>query len=276
LRELRSSDLIRKKNCVNRKALFLEMLTKYLIICPLIFIAGFIDAVAGGGGLVSLPAYMITGIPVHNCIATNKMSSFMGTSVTTAKYARKGFIPWKIGMVCIPCALAGSSLGAKASLLVPDNILKAILMIIIPLTGIYVITRKGNLETNTVRSDKAALFISAFVAFFIGSYDGFYGPGTGVFLILLLTCFAGMKLTTANGLTKVINLSTNIAALVVFLINGQVLFPLGAVAGLFNIAGNYIGATCFEKNSSKIVKPVMIAVLSIFLIKLILEMLIFD
>ena len=63
------------------------MLTKYLIICPLIFIAGFIDAVAGGGGLVSLPAYMITGIPVHNCIATNKMSPFMGTSVTTAKYA---------------------------------------------------------------------------------------------------------------------------------------------------------------------------------------------
>lgn len=252
------------------------MLTKYLIICPLIFIAGFIDAVAGGGGLVSLPAYMITGIPVHNCIATNKMSSFMGTSVTTAKYARKGFIPWKIGIVCVPCALAGSALGAKASLLVPDNILKTILMIIIPLTGIYVITRKGNLETNTVRSDIAALFISAFVAFFIGAYDGFYGPGTGVFLILLLTYFAGMKLTTANGLTKVINLSTNIAALVVFLINGQVLLPLGAVAGLFNIAGNYIGATCFEKNSSKIVKPVMIAVLSIFFVKLMLETAFFD
>lgn len=247
------------------------MLTKYLIICPLIFIAGFIDAVAGGGGLVSLPAYMITGIPVHNCIATNKMSSFMGTSVTTAKYARKGFIPWKIGMVCIPCALAGSSLGAKASLLVPDNILKTILMIIIPLTGIYVITRKGNLETNITRSDKAALFISALVALFIGAYDGFYGPGTGVFLILLLTCFAGMKLTTANGLAKVINLSTNIAALVVFLIDGQVLFPLGVVAGLFNIAGNYIGATCFVQNSSKIVKPVMVSVLLIFFLKLILE-----
>ena len=104
---------------------------------------------------MSLPAYMITGIPVHNCIATNKMSSFMGTSVTTAKYARKGFIPWKIGIVCVPCALAGSALGAKASLLVPDNILKTILMIIIPLTGIYVITRKGNLESLTAYSETA-------------------------------------------------------------------------------------------------------------------------
>lgn len=247
------------------------MLTKYLIICPLIFIAGFIDAVAGGGGLVSLPAYMLTGIPVHNCIATNKMSSFMGTSVTTAKYARKGFIPHKAGIVCVPCALAGSALGARASLLVPDNILKIILLIVIPLTGIYVITRKGNIEADKVCSEKKALSVSAVVAFFIGAYDGFYGPGTGIFLILLLTYFAGMKLTTSNGLAKVINLSTNIAALVVFLVNGQVLFPLGVVAGLFNIAGNYIGATCFVQNSSKIVKPVMVSVLLIFFLKLILE-----
>ena len=72
------------------------MLLEYLIICPLVFIAGFIDAVAGGGGLVSLPAYMITGLPVHSCVATNKMSAFMGMTVTTVKYARSGFIPWKL------------------------------------------------------------------------------------------------------------------------------------------------------------------------------------
>ena len=250
----------------------MSMLTKYLIICPLVFVAGFIDAVAGGGGLISLPAYMITGLPVHNCIATNKMSSIMGTTVSTVKYARDGFVPWKIAVFCIPCALLGSGIGANIALMIPDRTFKLIMLIVVPLTAVYVLTKKNLFVEREERSEKFTIVLSSSIAFLIGMYDGFYGPGTGTFLILLLTGAAGLELTKANGLAKSINFSTNLAAITVFFLNGQVLLPLGIIAGLFNIAGNYLGATRFEKNGAAIVKPVLILVLIVFLVKLITEL----
>ena len=110
------------------------------------------------------------------------------------------------------------------------------------------------------------------VAFGVGIYDGFYGPGTGTFLILLLTAAAHLTLQDANGLTKAINLSTNIAALTVFLANGQVLIPLGIPAGLCNIAGNWIGVSCFKKEGAGIVRPVMLGVLALFMARTVWEL----
>ncbi len=243
----------------------------YLIICPLVFAAGFIDAVAGGGGLISLPAYFITGLPVHNCVATNKMSAFMGTSVTTAKYAKDGFIPWKIAAFCIPCAFLGSAFGANAALLLPDRVFRIVLIIVIPLTAILILTKKDILDPKRSYPEKTTIAICSASSLLIGVYDGFYGPGTGTFLLLMLTAVAGMELKDANGLTKAVNFSTNLSALAVFLMKDQVILPLGIVAGLFNIAGNYIGASRFEKNGSKIVKPVMIFVLAAFFVKLLIE-----
>lgn len=114
--------------------------------------------------------------------------------------------------------------------------------------------------------------IAVTVSFIVGIYDGFYGPGTGTFLLLFLTGLGHMPLTRANGTTKVINLTTNLAALAVYLINGKVLIPLGIIAGLFNIAGNYIGATLFEQKGAKSVKPFMLGVLVIFFIKVLSEL----
>lgn len=243
----------------------------YLIICPLLFLAGFIDAIAGGGGLISLPAYMFTGLPVINCIATNKMSSSMGTTIATVKYAKGGFIPWKIALFCIPCAFGGSAIGANIALILSDEIFKIIMLIILPLTGIYVITRKDLSSNKEPRSFTAMVIVAMLIAFVIGIYDGFYGPGTGTFLILLLTTFGRMKLQEANGLTKVINYSTNIAALTVYIINAQVVLPLGIIAGCFNIAGNYLGASKFTSGGTKIVKPIMMIVITIFFVKVLNE-----
>ena len=110
------------------------------------------------------------------------------------------------------------------------------------------------------------------LGFLIGIYDGFYGPGTGTFLILLLTAVAHVSLNEAAGTTKVINLSTNRAALVVFLINGVVWFPLALVAAVFGIAGNYIGANYFTSKGTGFVKPVIVVVLTIFFIKICWEL----
>lgn len=243
-----------------------------LIICPLVCLAGFVDAVAGGGGLISLPAYMIAGLPVHNAIATNKLSSCMGTTVATFRYAKSGYIPVKQALFCVGCAFAGSACGARLALLIDDYYFKIVMLIILPLTAIYVLRGKALSDGKKELSFAKTTALSMLVALVIGAYDGFYGPGTGTFLLLFLTGVANMKLIEANGISKVINLSTNIAALTVFLINGKVIFLYGLIAGCFSIVGNYLGTKFFDKGGAKVVKPIMIIVLAIFFIKVITEL----
>lgn len=239
----------------------------FLIVCPLVFAAGFVDAVAGGGGLISLPAYMIAGLPVHYAIGTNKLSSGMGTLYTTIRYARDGYINWKRSILCIICAIAGSSIGASLALLIEEKIFTIAMLFIIPISATFV------LRTHAIEDDREeypftkTLIISMGAALVIGMYDGIYGPGTGTFLILALGGLAHMKLSDANGTTKTINLTTNLTALAVFFMHGKVRVALGLIAGAFSIAGNLLGAKFFEKGGSRITKPLMITVLVIFFIK---------
>lgn len=244
----------------------------FLIVCPLVFIAGFVDAIAGGGGLISLPAYMFAGIPVHQAIGTNKLSSAMGTTVATVKYGLNDFINWKLAPFCALFALAGSSIGAQISLLISDFIFKILMLFILPFVAFYVLRGKGWITEKENFSFKKTLILSVLIAFFVGIYDGFYGPGTGTFLLLLLTTFAHMTLKDANGTTKVINLTTNVTSLVIFFINGTVIISLGLIAGAFGMAGNLLGARFFSKGGAKITKPIMITVILLFMIKIIVEL----
>ena len=248
---------------------------QYIIVCPLVFLAGFIDAIAGGGGLISLPAYILSGIPVHFASATNKMSSSMGTAISTYRFAKKGYIKFKLAACSVVCALIGSPFGAMLSLKINDSYLKLLMLVILPITAFYVLRKRDFHEKQYIENamDFETYIKCMLIAFLIGAYDGFYGPGTGTFLILLLTGIANLSLNTAAGTTKAINLSSNIASLVTFIINGKVFFALGVVAGLFSIAGNYFGAGYFTKGGAKIARPVIITVLSVFLIKVLVEML---
>lgn len=245
---------------------------EYLIVCPLVFLAGFIDAIAGGGGLISLPAYLIAGLPPHAAIGTNKFSACMGTIVATWKFAKSGFIHWKRALPAVATALSGSWLGAQLALLVDANAFKLVMLIVLPLTGFYVLFKKPFQANKSPFSDKKTILITLILGFLIGIYDGFYGPGTGTFLILLLTAVAHVSLNEAAGTTKVINLATNVSALVVFLLNGVIWFPLALVAAVFGIAGNYIGATYFTSKGTGFVKPVIVIVLTIFFIKICWEL----
>jgi len=245
----------------------------FLIVCPLVFAAGFVDSIAGGGGLISLPAYMISGLPVHASIATNKLSSSMGTVIATTRYAKSGYINWKLSVFCVAAALIGASLGANLALLLGDTLFRMLMLIILPLTALYVMRKKDlfSVENKPVLSFPRLAAFSSVIAFAIGMYDGFYGPGTGTFLILLLTRFAHMDLTHANGLSKVINLTSNLASLTVYLINGQVIMLLGLVAGAFSILGNYLGSRSFAKRGAAIARPIILFVLILFFVRTILE-----
>ncbi len=247
---------------------------EFLIVCPLAFIAGFVDAIAGGGGLISLPAFIFAGLPVHNAIATNKLASTMGTTIATIRYAVNGYMVKAFVVVGVACGLAGSFAGSNLALHTDDFAFKVIMLAILPFVAFFVLrTKSFDAFSKDELPRGKALAITAGVASVIGVYDGFYGPGTGTFLMIALTALAHQDVRTAAGTTKAINLTTNVTALVVFLVNGAVLLPLGLVAGAFNIAGNWLGARSFTKRGSSIARPVMLVVIVLFAVRLVFDLL---
>ena len=254
-------------------AFSVESLTPFLIVCPLTLLAGFVDAIAGGGGLISLPAFFMAGLPAHAAVATNKMSACMGTALATARFIKQGFVMWKIALPCAALALLGSAAGAHLALSFSDEALRLIMLIIVPATAAYIMRPKSMQPRESALPLRRAIAISAAASFAIGIYDGFYGPGTGTFLMLAFTSIAGLAVNEANGATKVVNLTTNVSALVVFLVNGQVWLLLGIVGGLFNMLVAWLGVNLFNGKGLAAVKPVMLAVLAIFFLKTLFELL---
>jgi hypothetical protein len=245
-------------------------LSTFLTVCPLVFLAGLIDAIGGGGGLISLPAYLIAGLPSHMAIATNKMSSSMGTLLATLRFARHRLINVRLAVPSVAAAIAGAAIGSHLSLLVPEAAMTYVLVVILPVSAFLVLNKRlfHDSGAETVTLDRRTYLTATLAAFLIGCYDGFYGPGTGTFLIIAFTIFARLSIRTANAQAKVINLTTNLTSLAVFLLNGQVLIPLGLAAAACNMVGGYIGAGLVMKNGSKIVKPSILIVLVLLALKL--------
>ena len=241
----------------------------FLIVCPMLFLAGLVDAIGGGGGLISLPAYLLSGVPVHQAIATNKMSSTCGTCLTTVQFIRKGLVNWRLALPTIFAAILGSSLGANASLAMEDGIMEKVLFVVLPIVALIVLNPKTfHDHAEEEFHMNAKTWITATIsALVVGLYDGFYGPGTGTFLIIAFTVFARMNLRSANAQAKVINLTTNITSLTIFVLNGQVVFWLGLAAAVCNMAGNYVGANLALTKGSRITRPVIVFVLILLFLK---------
>ena len=243
---------------------------QYLIVCPLVFLAGLIDSIAGGGGLISLPAYLIAGVPPHIALGTNKTSSSMGTVVSAAKLAKNGFVDRRTAVPGGLCAVAGAIVGATISLYVEDTVITHMMIVILPVVAFYVLRSRTLGESEKTGTLTGGRLIGAVCGsgLVMGIYDGFYGPGTGTFLLLLLTGLAHLDTRRAAGTTKVMNLSSNLAALATFLINGKVYYSLGLVSGLFCIAGHYIGSSLVVRGGRRVVRPMILVVLCILFGKL--------
>ena len=238
----------------------------FLIVCPLVFLAGLVDSIAGGGGLISLPAYLLAGVPMHNAIATNKLSSATGTAISTARLCKNKFVDWGVALPCISMALVGSFAGAHIALLASDKILKWMLIPVLPIVAFYVMKKKNLDDNSNVEiSRKKQWILCAVCSLAVGCYDGFYGPGTGTFLLILYTGVAKLPVAKASGTMKLANLSSNIMALVVFLFSGL-------AASVFSIAGHYVGSGMVMKNGNKIVRPIILIVLVLLFIKIITGM----
>lgn len=247
----------------------------FLIVCPMVFLAGFVDAIAGGGGLISLPAFMIARVDPHLALGTNKLASSMGTAISTGRYVKNGYIKGKEMISTAVCAsaaaIAGAAIGARISILVSEQIIKNMMIVVLPVVAFFALRNKnlGDVKPKEPLKPRASFLIAVLAAFLVGTYDGFYGPGTGTFLILILTGIGRMDVRKASGLTKVINLSSNLSALITCLISGTVIYPLGLAAGFFCIAGHYLGSGMVVHNGQKIVRPIILVVLGILFIKIV-------
>ncbi len=244
----------------------------FLIVCPLLFLAGLVDAIGGGGGLISLPAYLIAGLPPHMAIATNKLSSSCGTTLATARFIRNGLVNFKLAAPSVLAAMLGSSIGAQISLRVEEQMMQYLLLGILPIAALLVLNKKLfpiKEAEEELQLNKKTYLTAVAAALVVGMYDGFYGPGTGTFLIIAFTVFAGMSMKHANGQAKIINLTTNLTSLAVFLWNGQVLFSLGILAALCNMAGGYIGAGLVMAKGMRIVRPSILLVLFLLFLKVV-------
>ena len=237
----------------------------FLIVCPLLFLGGLVDAIGGGGGLITLPAYMLAGVPVHQAIATNKLSSTCGTTLATIRFIREGLVNWRLAVPTVIMAVIGSSLGANVSLAVSADVMEKVLIFVLPVVAIVVLSpklfRDGDDELKLSGKTWAVAIGASLLV-------GFYGPGTGTFLIIAFTVLAGINPRRANAQAKIINLSSNIAGLAVFILNGQVFFPLGIAAAVCNMAGNYVGAGLAITKGSRITRPVIILVLGLLFMKI--------
>lgn len=241
-----------------------------LIICPLVFLAGLIDSIAGGGGIISLPAYIFVGLPVHLASGTNKFSSTCGTILSVARFIKNKKVHFKSAYFSVFTSLLGSFLGAKAALALDARYLKYCLMIILPFIAIFLVFKKdfGKKDTSTILSNKKVITLSLLSGLIMGAYDGFIGPGTGTFLILIYTSLIGFDFTTASGNAKIVNLASNVSALVTFILNGKVLFWLAVPAAISCIIGHWIGSGLAIKNGSKIIKPIFMVVVILLFIKI--------
>lgn len=223
------------------------------------FAAAFIDAIAGGGGLISLPAYLIAGFPPHMALGTNKFSSSWGSLFATAKFAKDRKIDFSLIKFMIPMSFIGAVLGVKSVLLIDQSFLGPVVMVLILFVGIYTIFSKSlgkvNQYSGATRKSAAAGML---LAFSLGFYDGFFGPGTGTFIIFGLMYIFRFDFVHANGNAKALNLTSNIASLITFAMSAKIDYAIGIPVALAMIAGGQLGARAAVKNGYKLIKPVFV------------------
>ncbi len=249
------------------------METTTIIVCFFVFLAGLIDSVAGGGGLISLPAYIASGLPPHMALGTNKFSSSFGTFTATMRFAMNGKLNYFTALFSIIFAFIGSYIGASLALMVDENAIRYLLIVAVPIVAIFTLMNK-NMDAPKKKdyTKMQTILLSATIGLFLGMYDGFFGPGMGMFLILANVNILGLNAVTAGGNAKLVNLSSNLAAVLRFILDGSVMYSVGIPAAICGILGNYIGSGLAIKNGSKIMKPVMIVVMILLLGQVVLDL----
>ncbi|HWQ41628.1 MAG TPA: TSUP family transporter [Desulfosporosinus sp.] len=242
------------------------------IICTFGFLAAAIDAIAGGGGLLSLPALLMVGVPPHLALGTNKFAASMASLNSSITFARSGKVNIRLVKWQIPFTLVGAFLGAWAVLGVSSAFLSKAVLVLILLVGIYTLLHKNlGMENNFQGLNFYNIFAGCLFALALGFYDGFFGPGTGSFLIFSFIALFGFDFVAASANSKVLNFTSNFAALLIFAWKGKILLAYGIPMAIFMILGSYFGTKLALHRGAALVKPIFITMSFLVAAKLIYQ-----
>lgn len=253
-----------------------EYLQLCLIVCPLIFLGAFVDSIAGGGGLITLPAYLMAGLPPHLAAGTNKVVAGPGSLVASIRYFKSGKIRLRVALCAGAGSLVGGYIGAEIAKHLPADVLQGLMLIALPFMAIFLAVRKNFGQNSKAKnlSVVAEVLISLAVGLGIGLYDGIIGPGTGTLLIMAFTAFLSIDMVTASGCAKVANLASNIAAATSYIMGGHVMWSLAVPALCCSMLGGFCGAQFAIRGGGKRIRGMIFVVLGLMFIKMLSELIV--
>lgn len=242
----------------------------YILMFALAFSAGFIDSVVGGGGLIQLPAMLIlfSGLPVPTLMGTNKFAGFSGTALATTRYLKQTHVPWKSIWPAIVTALIFSFLGARVISHIHKDDIKLIVLCLLIVVAIYTFFKKefGLHHAPKLNALQTSIY-SALTGALLGFYDGFFGPGTGSFLIVIFISIFGFNFLIASASAKLVNCATNVSALSYFVITNQINYPLAISVAVFNMTGSFLGSKMAIKKGSAFVRTFFLIIVTAMILK---------
>ncbi len=241
-----------------------------LLIALLAFIAGFIDAIVGGGGLIQVPALLIAfpAMPLPVLFGTNKIAALAGTLTATLKYARRIRFDVPVLLVIAACCFASSFIGARLISHLDSNTLKPVILFILIGIALYTLfTKNLGASKSKELTRKQQMLYGGLIGLVVGFYDGFFGPGTGSFFVLGFVVVMGFEFVKASAYAKVVNCVTNLSALIVFISKGYFILPLAIVMTVFNMTGSYIGSHLALKKGNGFVRIMFLVIVGIMICK---------
>jgi uncharacterized protein len=234
------------------------------------FVAGIVDSIAGGGGLLVLPALLLSGIDPVSALATNKLQGSFGTGSAVITYATHGHIDFKSGRLMIATTFIAACLGVLTVAIAPTSLLSAVMPILLIVMALY-FTLSPRLSDDDVHARTTLTRFSWSVAPAIGFYDGLFGPGAGSFYLLGFVTLLGYGVLRASAHTRLLNFTSNLASLAVFALSGKILWPLGLAMGLGQFLGAQVGSRLAIRNGAKLIRPLLVIVCCAMAIKLLLD-----
>ena len=251
----------------------MEYLWDLLYLCPLLFLAGVLDGIAGGGGIIALPAYLLTGMPVHSAYACNKLQSGLGTTCSAAKYIHAGFADIKTALICLPFTILGSMGATRLILHLDSQTVKLIIAVCIPLAAVLMFAKRRiggrTLQKAALTGKTAALCV--FAGLILGAYDGLFGPGGGTVAMIVFSLLLNYDLRVGCGNGKIIIVVSNITAVLHYITGGHMLWHVALPCSVANMLGSWLGAALAVKKGEKLVTPAMLTVIAVLLVQTVLQ-----
>lgn len=251
-----------------------EFLRTCLIVCPLVFLAGFVGGVAGGAGIISLPAYLMAGLPTHLAVGTNKVVNGTGMVAATVKFIRSGKVNLRVALMASVSSILASGVGTKIAADLPEDIYKIILLVALPLVAVFLVVKHDFGEDGSHKDLSPAQQVAfpLLIGLGGGMYEGVIGAGAGTFILMAFTALMGMDMISAAACTNIVNFAAMISAVFVWILEGQVMWKLALPAVVCSLLGHYSGVRYALAGGSKRVKHMMFVVLGLLFLKMGLEL----